>query len=128
MNNFYSFLIIASGGALGALCRHITITLFFMPALGSFPFGTLVVNIVGSFLTGILWHLAETFSFQSHIKLLIFTGILSAFTTFSTFALENFYLFKIGKIKLALLYIGTSNILGIIFLGMGIFIANRLSY
>lgn len=63
-----------------------------------FPWGTLGVNIVGCFLFGLVWSLAETrFTFDSESKLVILVGFMGAFTTFSTFAFESSQMLRGGQ-------------------------------
>ena len=79
--------VIALGGALGAVCRYLIVEKFFDD--GKFPFSTLLVNSIGSFLMGIFFvFLVEKNVFSTEIKDFIFIGFLSAITTFSAFAFE----------------------------------------
>lgn len=114
---------IAAGGAVGAVLRYWLsgLTHRFVP--GIFPWGTLCVNLAGAFVIGLLWGVSEVASFSSHFKLLIFVGLLGAFTTFSTFALENFSLLRDGETGLALVNIFASNVLGIVVVYGGFFAA-----
>ncbi|MBG23510.1 MAG: fluoride efflux transporter CrcB [Idiomarinaceae bacterium] len=97
---------VALGGALGALARYGTALL----ALGifgkSFPFGTLIVNIVGSFLLAILFLGQQQGVVQENTWLFVGVGVLGAFTTFSTFSLETVLLFQNGEMLKAALYAG----------------------
>lgn len=81
--------IIALGGAIGALARHGVGVLAIRIAGHGFPWGTLTVNIVGSFLMGLLiaW-LAARSQLDSQLRLFAATGFLGAFTTFSAFSLD----------------------------------------
>ena len=95
--------VIALGGALGAVCRYLIVEKFFDD--GKFPFSTLVVNSIGSFLMGIFFvFLVEKNVFSTEIKDFIFIGFLSAFTTFSAFAFEVYHLAHNQDILIALLY------------------------
>jgi len=88
---------IALGGALGAVLRYGVVTLSAQWFGKSFPYGTLTVNILGSFLIGVLF-----IWFQSrgpHLEILraaLIVGVLGGFTTFSAFSLESFNLFMAG--------------------------------
>ena len=88
---------IMGGGALGALMRFI-VSMSITERLGnSFPYGTLTVNVVGSFVMGFLamW-LVEKIGLDPLWRLAIFVGFLGAFTTFSTFSMETLNLFEEG--------------------------------
>lgn len=116
------FVLIMVGGGLGSLLRYATSGAVYRFVSGVFPWGTLVVNLSGSFAIGFLWGLAERFPFSVNTKAFIFVGILGGFTTFSTFSLENLNLLRDGETKLALINILCSNVLGIglAFLGFGL--------
>ncbi len=113
--------VIALGGALGAVCRYLIVEKFFDD--GKFPFSTLLVNSIGSFLMGIFFvFLVEKNVFSTEIKDFILIGFLSAFTTFSTFAFEVYYLAHNQNILIALLYIIASVILCVTMVFLGIHI------
>lgn len=106
---------IAIGGAIGASLRHVVGQLFVRSFGTAFPWGTLSVNVAGSFLMGV----AVSFLLRrSELGLQAFapflmTGILGGFTTFSTFSLETFLMLERGRAGLALLYVGGSVLLGL---------------
>ena len=113
--------VIALGGALGAVCRYLIVEKFFDD--GKFPFSTLLVNSIGSFLMCIFFiFLVEKNVLSTEIKDFIFIGFLSAFTTFSAFAFEVYYLAHNQNILIALLYIIVSVILCVIMVFLGIHI------
>lgn len=89
--------VIMFGGALGALMRYI-VSGTIMDKLGNgFPYGTLTVNVLGSFLMGFLaMLLVERMGLDPLLRLGIFVGFLGAFTTFSTFSMETMNLFEQG--------------------------------
>ncbi len=108
-------LLVGLGGFLGSISRFVMAGAFnrFSPALG-FPVGTLTVNILGCFLIGLLYGLAETRSLLGpDIRIFLFIGVLGGFTTFSTFGFESLALFKDGAIIKA-----SVNILLHVFLGL----------
>ncbi|MBM7071899.1 fluoride efflux transporter CrcB [Shewanella sp. 202IG2-18] len=88
---------VALGGAVGASLRYL-ISLFMIQVFGTgFPFGTLLVNIIGSFFMGIVYAFGEHMH-ESHIlKAFIGVGMLGALTTFSTFSNETLLLFQRGE-------------------------------
>jgi len=90
--NFYSILAVGSGGFIGAILRYSVST--FVPKIGSFPLPTLLVNIIGSFIMGLLVAIFVEFSANENLRLFLTTGLLGALTTYSTFAIESYMLFS----------------------------------
>lgn len=99
-------LFVGIGGGLGSILRYLASKL---SGTTTFPFATLSVNIIGSFLIGVF---AASFlknqQFSEGAKLFFITGLCGGFTTFSAFSLENMELIQSGKYKIAILYIGIS--------------------
>ncbi len=81
------FLLVAAGGAVGASARH-AVTLLMRPANGAFPWHTLGVNVVGSFLLGLLMALLPEGDAGERLRLLLGVGVLGGFTTFSAFSVD----------------------------------------
>ncbi|WP_308367286.1 MULTISPECIES: fluoride efflux transporter CrcB [unclassified Microbulbifer] len=106
------WLAIALGGAVGAILRHL-ITVWSYPVFnGKFPLGTLIVNVSGSFLIGIVYVLiVERGMLGPEWRLLLMTGLFGALTTFSTFSLESLMLWHNGQPLTALAYILISLVL-----------------
>lgn len=115
----YMLIYIAAGGALGAILRYLVSSHVYRSFDGHLPWGTLAVNLLGCFVIGILWNVFENIAHSPNTRALIFIGILGAFTTFSTFGLESFNLFKMGEIKLGIINILISNIGGIALVFIG---------
>ena len=91
-------LAVAVGGAVGALARHGVSTAVAAAFGPRFPLGTLVVNVAGSFAMGWLFALfAERVHVPPEMRLLLMTGLLGAFTTFSTFSVETLALLQAGR-------------------------------
>ena len=115
------WLAIALGGALGSVLRFAAVG-YLTPLLNyRFPFGTFVVNIVGSFLIGVAYVLlVEKTTLPVEWRLFFITGVLGGFTTFSAFSLEILQLWQEGHVFNALLYASSSVILGLLmaFFGM----------
>ena len=106
-------LYIATGGALGSVLRFF-ISYIFKIYFVYFPVGTLVVNIVGSFLAGLfISYLNNKEISEIIIRYFFIIGFLGSFTTFSAFSIENIELIKQNEIALSLLYIIISIILSI---------------
>ena len=119
-------LLLLAGGALGTLARYSVSGLSHKIYDGIFPLGTLVVNLVGSLLIGLLWGLLDTGNLSTHTRAFIFIGIFGGFTTFSTYTLESLNLFKEGDIKLAVINILANNILGLLLVFIGFISARGL--
>lgn len=92
------------GGALGALTRYILSNLVYTWFGRNFPYGTLTVNIIGSFLMGFLTVLImQKWAFNPALKLGVLVGFLGSLTTFSTFSLDTLSLLEEGAIFAAML-------------------------
>ena len=102
-------LLVAAGGAAGSVSRYL-VTLGAARLLGAhFPWGTLAVNIVGSFLMGLVIALgAHKLHISNEMRLTLTTGFLGGFTTFSAFSLDFAYLFERKDYTLAALYLAGS--------------------
>ncbi|NQT72581.1 MAG: fluoride efflux transporter CrcB [Chloroflexi bacterium] len=118
------FLYIALGGAIGALLRYAISGLPHRYFESVFPWGTLTVNLLGSFAIGFLWGAFERTTVSPNLKTFLFIGILGAFTTFSTYSIESINLLRDGEIKLALTNILISNVACIVLCFVG-FISSR---
>ena len=113
-------LLVAIGGALGALGRY---GIGQVVQAGNLPVATLLVNVTGSFLIGVLWAtFDESQWFQDWGKYLITVGILGGFTTFSSFSLETLELIRVGELWTALAYVISTVIISV----LGVFIGARL--
>ncbi|PCJ76774.1 MAG: fluoride efflux transporter CrcB [Rhodobacteraceae bacterium] len=115
---------VALGGALGASLRFLSGAMILRTMGSGFPYGTMFVNVVGSFLMGLLaFYLLERMdgSFSRYAPFLM-TGVLGGFTTFSAYSLDALYLLERGRYASASVYMGGSVVLaiGALFLGMTI--------
>ena len=122
-----NFFIIGIGGFFGAVARY-GVALWIGRQWGrSFPLGTFVINVSGSFLIGLLMSLlTERFMVNPQWRLLFVVGFLGAFTTFSTFEYETGALLKDGEWLIAMLNITLSVIVGFMALKLGEVIAKSI--
>ncbi len=106
-------LAVAFGGSIGAVLRFLIYEIIEVKYHSDFPWATLTVNLLGSLIIGFLWgYFARTYV-SPGMRLLIFVGILGSFTTFSTFAFDNFSLIKSGDYIYMTVYLLVTNIFGI---------------
>lgn len=111
--------VIGAGGALGAILRYVVSGLSYRIFRGGFPVGTLAVNLSGSFLIGLVWGMFEHVPVSASLRWFIFIGVLGGYTTFSTFALENFSLIRAGEFNTAVLNVLLSSAGGILLVYAG---------
>ena len=119
-------LAVAIGGAAGAVLRYITFLYFDKGHDHYFPWATLFINLVGSFLIGFLWGLFDKIYVSPGIRLFIFVGLLGSFTTFSTFAFEVFNISRNGSVLQGLIYMIGTNIIGISFAAGGYYLSKLI--
>jgi fluoride exporter len=115
-------LLIGAGGFIGSALRYL-ISLFIQnKVLSTFPFGTFAVNVVGCFLIGAVYALSERGNLNAEWRLFLATGILGGFTTFSSFSNETVSMIRDAQYGPALIYVGSSVILGLLATFFGIFL------
>jgi fluoride exporter len=116
--------LIAIGGGIGSVFRFST-TVFVQKYYSNiFPLATLITNVFGCLLIGLLFgYLEKNQISNSNLKWFLVTGFCGGYTTFSASGLENYSLFNSNNIPLALLYIGFSIFLGLIAVWLGISIS-----
>lgn len=114
-------LLVACGGALGAVMRYLLSGLALQHAVDwRFPLGTFLVNISGCLIIGLLGGLVVKQDLLSvDVRLFLFTGLLGGYTTFSSFGLETFYLLRRGETLIAGSYITASVVLGLFAVWLG---------
>jgi len=124
--SWQTILAIGSGGFIGAVLRSYLNGLISHRVPHELPFGTLGVNLIGSFIMGaLIAYFMYTTIFTPYMKSFLTTGILGALTTYSTFAIESFFLLEGGSITLALINM-TLNLIGSIFMaGSGYYLVNN---
>ncbi|TRL31720.1 fluoride efflux transporter CrcB [Rhizobium straminoryzae] len=107
-------LLVAFGGAVGSVCRYLTGVIMTRLLGMAFPWGTLTVNIAGSFAIGFLTELvARKLNASMEMRLLIVVGFLGGYTTFSSFSLDTIALYERGAIVAAFGYILVSVIISL---------------
>ncbi|HEY4707465.1 MAG TPA: fluoride efflux transporter CrcB [Thermodesulfobacteriota bacterium] len=117
----HKLVLIALAGAAGTLARYFLGGLVQRLYGGAFPWGTFAVNISGTFLFGFVWSLAEErLVISGEARAVVLVGFMGAFTTFSTFMFETGELLRDSQFALAFGNIALQNVVGIIFLILGL--------
>lgn len=117
-----SILAVGVGGFFGSIFRYLITHYINISSQSTFPFGTLTVNLVGSFLVGIFIAAALQGDLSKSMRLLLATGFCGGFTTFSSFSYEFFSLLQHGQAGYAFLYATTSFVLGLAFVWLGFYL------
>ena len=121
------YVLIASGGALGAIARMIVENAALWENSGTFPINTLLVNVAGSFVLALFLTLSlEILQLDPTVRMGISTGFLGAFTTFSTFCKESVALIDNGEYAAAAAYLFLSPVLGLMAAFLGIVVAREM--
>jgi CrcB protein len=119
-----TLLVIGSGSFLGGVARYLTTKLIQNFAVSTFPFGTMVVNLLGCLLIGLIFGISErTNLINDEWRLFLTVGFCGGFTTFSAFANENVILLRDGNFYFFALYTGLSVFLGLV----AVFLGNALT-
>lgn len=109
MNSIPAIGLVATGGALGAVLRYLAVLLATRLSPAPFPIGTMLVNVVGSLLIGVLLARVES----DGVRLFMVTGMLGGFTTFSAFSWDALQLVQRGQIGSAAMYVIGSVVLAL---------------
>lgn len=121
-------ILVALGGAAGAVTRYVVDGLVADRATGAFPWGTLVINLSGSMLLGVLFALAvERGVLPAAVRAPLMIGFLGAYTTFSTLMLESWRLWEDGAAGMALANAFGSVALGLVAVFVGLVIGRALA-
>ncbi len=120
-------LVIAAGGSIGAVMRFIMSTGIHSWLGKGFPYGTLIVNVLGSLLMGLLYELfLQRLSVSPEVRALLLVGFLGAFTTFSTFSIETINLIEQGYLIKAIVNVLANVILCVLAAWVGLQIVRQL--
>lgn len=112
MRRVIPILLVAAGGALGAVARYL-VALAFAQRLGvSWPWGTLFINVSGCVLISLFLGAGSARIAESNLRYLLPIGFVGAYTTFSTYEYETLRLLALGRAASALAYVAASNLLG----------------
>jgi CrcB protein len=127
MNQIFA---VALGGSFGAVIRFLVSSGIYQWLGRGFPYGTLVVNVIGSFMLGLLTEslIQQRITITLEYRAAILVGFIGAFTTFSTFSLETFYLIEQGNLSRALLNIFTSVTSCVFAIWIGLLCSRSLFY
>ncbi len=116
-------LLLGAGGAIGTLLRYGLSGLTHRLVGTTFPWGTLVVNVLGCFVIGLVWATAEYTTITPSLRIFLFAGTLGAFTTFSTYGLETFHLLRDGEIVFGAANLMLNNVAGLAAVVLGFLLA-----
>jgi len=113
-------LLVGLAGLVGTLSRYWLSGVVSRRYGDTFPFGTLLVNLGGCFLVGLLFYLLqERATVNETVRAVILIGLLGGFTTFSSFGLQTFTMLQDGKFGLAALNMAASNLVGLLLVWAG---------
>lgn len=123
----HAYLAIAIGGTLGCWARYAMTNLVQAIYGRDFPYATLSINVLGSFLMGFLFiETLERLTISPQFRIGILTGFIGGFTTFSTFMMETLLLAEQGEAAKSALYVGLSLVFGLLAAFGGAYIARNL--
>jgi len=118
---------IAFGGILGSLARSLISHLWNPDPVGGFPTGTVVINVLGCLIIGMVVPILAGHPREEHLRPFVVTGVLGGFTTFSAFALEVGVMLDEGRLGLAGVYLGVTLVVGLLAVPLGVRITRRLA-
>jgi fluoride exporter len=120
------YLVVLAGAGLGGLARYVAGSWIMLKYGGRFPLGTLIINVTGSFLIGVLMTLlTERLNPHPNWRLFLVVGVLGGYTTFSSFEYEIYQSVRDGARWMGLLYLTGSVALGYMGVWMGALLATR---
>ena len=113
------YLILSTGAIFGALSRYLLSGIIVKNVNSLFPYGTLIVNLLGALIFGLLFSLFENVIISNNLKVFLFVGFLGSFTTFSSYIFEIFSLIKAGEYRDSILYFLYSNVISLVMFMIG---------
>ncbi len=127
--SFTTCLVVALGGAFGTIARYV-ISILAMPLSRNLPWGTVAINIAGSFAIGLFGTLTLAqgrFPASDNLRLFVMVGICGGFTTFSSFSLQTLDLLRDGAITRAAINVVASILFCVLAVALGHFVAARFN-
>lgn len=121
-----NILLVAVGGAIGATARYLLGGWIQGWVGSSFPWGTLVINVSGSLIIGLVLGLVDRGALSSQARLLLAVGVLGGYTTFSTFSYEGLQMVQSGNYGSLLVYEATHLGLGLLAASLGLIMARAI--
>jgi CrcB protein len=127
--SFFTCLLVMLGGALGTLARY-TISVAALPISRDLPWGTIIINVTGSFIIGLFGTLTLAngrYPLPENARLFVMIGVCGGYTTFSSFSLQTLDLLRTGAMMRAAINIVGSVLICVTAVAAGHFIAARLN-
>lgn len=121
----WNFLAVALGGAIGSIIRY-GVSLCYNGTHSVFALPTMSVNIIGSFVIGLLFAYCCNYSMPTTMKLFLFVGLLGGFTTFSSFSLETVNMLRNGYFGAAAVYSFGSLVVGVLMAFGGMYLGDKI--
>ncbi|MBL0102706.1 MAG: fluoride efflux transporter CrcB [Bacteroidetes bacterium] len=121
------YIYLMAGGAIGTLLRYLS-SLWIAETIFHFrfPWGTFFVNLVGSFVIGLLAGMNQNNQWNMELKTFLFAGLLGGFTTYSSYALESLNLIRAGEFGLTIIYITSTTLIGLLMAAAGFWLGSQL--
>lgn len=113
MNHFQHAMLLAAAGAVGTLLRAGCTTLAVRLLGPAYPWGTLAVNVAGSFAFGVIWAATRARYLPPGVETVLLVGLAGGFTTYSSFAFQTVELLQAGRAAAAVSYVLATNVLGL---------------
>ena len=123
---FMQTIIIGLAGSLGAVTRYLLSRLVAQRVASQFPFGTLLINVTGAFVIGLLFALVSHKLLSPILQTVLATGFLGGYTTFSTLFWEGTQLIRKGNVVQGFCYFASTFVLGLLAVILGLMLGGRL--